>query len=238
MLVISSNIALELSLFIQKCAVDAVERSGKFTIALSGGSLPKFLAALADVEMPWDKYHIFYADERCVPLDHPESNHRGAEEHFLSKVPIPRAQIFTINPNLVANPHEAAVDYEQTLLDVLEKSATGEPSFDLVLLGLGPDGHTCSLFPGHQLLEETSKYVSFLLDSPKPPPQRITLTFRALEFSREIAFVATGAGKADIIRQIIDEEVDYPSTRVCRLKEVSWFLDLDAAAQLSRTFHR
>ena len=238
MLVISPSVAQELATFVLKCALEAIARSNKFTIALSGGSLPKFLVALTDLNLPWDKFHVFYADERCVPLDHSDSNHRGAEEHFLSKVPIPKSQIYTINPNLVSNPCEAANDYENVLFKVLERDENGEYSFDLVLLGLGPDGHTCSLFPGHPLLKEDKKYVSFLIDSPKPPPERITLTYRALRAARNLAFVATGASKAAIIREIIDEEVDYPSTRVCGLKEVSWFLDLEAAAQLSRTFHR
>src|SRR5580693_7905840 len=143
-------------------ATEAVAQRGRFTIALSGGSTPKdlytLIAANASANLPWDRMFFFWGDERHVPPDNPDSNYRMAKETLLSKVAIPPANIFRIpaeNPDASA----AADAYEQTLRKFFGVAPGEFPRFDLILLGIGPDGHTASLFPETAALEETSRLV-------------------------------------------------------------------------------
>ncbi|HET8608585.1 MAG TPA: 6-phosphogluconolactonase, partial [Burkholderiales bacterium] len=139
-------------------AVVAVQRNGKFSIALSGGSTPKALYSLLATDpaskrdLPWDKTHVFWGDERPVPPDHADSNFRMAHEALLSKVPVPAASVHRIAGELAAE--QAAVDYERALIECFGLQGGELPRFDLVLLGLGPEGHTASLFPGTRALHE------------------------------------------------------------------------------------
>lgn len=145
---------------------------------------------------------------------------------------VPADNVFTIEPSLMENSDAAAEAYEAVLKAQLGADA---PSLDLVLLGMGPDGHTCSLFPGHALLEEHEKLVAGISDSPKPPPCRITLTYKALSLTKEAAFVCAGEGKADILHSIFhpkEDEALLPAARVKAKNEVTWFLDKAAAAKL------
>lgn len=193
----TSDLKDSLANFILKAQTDAIAKRGKFTIALSGGSLPNNLTPLAKLDgIEWDKWQVFFADERIVPLDHPESNYSACSKAFLEHVPIKREQIHTINTELFldstrtdptaepsdkdASENEAvdiADDYEkQIVAQFVSANAARYPTFDLILLGMGPDGHTCSLFPGHELLAEGDRWVAEILDSPKPPSRRITFT--------------------------------------------------------------
>lgn len=124
-----------------------------------------------------------------------------------------------------------AADYEQTIRDKFAME-TGIPSFDLLLLGIGPDGHTASLFPGHELLDATDRLVAFIKDSPKPPPQRITMTYPLINNARHSIFAVPGKGKADIIRKIFSENEDLPAGRVTALDKVHWLLDEASASEL------
>lgn len=196
----SSHLQNSLANFISKAQNDAIGKRGSFTIALSGGSLPNNLKPLTEIkEIQWDKWQVFFADERIVPLDHPESNYNACAKAFLDHVPIKREQIHTINTALFTestktdptaeikaeNKDEAdnealeiADDYEQQLVHTFaEANAARYPTFDLILLGMGPDGHTCSLFPGHELLSESTRWIADVQDSPKPPKRRITFTW-------------------------------------------------------------
>jgi 6-phosphogluconolactonase len=131
----------------------------------------KVLQVLADIR------EIFFADERAVPLDHPESNYNTNSQSFLSHVPIPPEQIHTIDPSLLDDLDNLADEYEKQLINTFAASnAARYPVFDLILLGMGSDGHTVSLFPGHQLLSERDAWVTSLDDAPEGPPKRITLT--------------------------------------------------------------
>lgn len=193
----SSKLQNSLANFVLKAQTDAINHRGTFTIALSGGSLPNQLKPLAEMEgVAWDKWQVFFADERIVPLDHPESNYAACAKAFLDHVPLKREQIHTLNTALFTdftktNPTdepkdadeaeneaiEIADDYEQQLVHTFAGANSARyPTFDLILLGMGPDGHTCSLFPGHPLLAESTRWVAEILDSPKPPARRITLT--------------------------------------------------------------
>jgi 6-phosphogluconolactonase len=180
---------------------------------------------------------VFYADERVVPLDHEDSNHKLCTTELFSKVPIPQENIHVIDPSLdaggdVEGLEEVADDYEKALIREFAKGDSARfPVFDLILLGTGPDGHTASLFPGHALLSEDDRWVAPIADAPKPPPRRVTLTFPVLNHAARVAFVAAGASKADTLAAVLDRpEEGLPASRV-RPKEpgqLYWFVD-DAA---------
>ncbi|XAR52164.1 6-phosphogluconolactonase [Bertholletia excelsa] len=216
---------------------------GAFTVVLSGGSLIKSLRKL--VEPPyidlvdWSKWHVFWADERVVPKDHEDSNYKLAYDGFLSKVSIPTGNVYSINDALSAE--GAADDYETCVkhlvkINTIDSShITGFPKFDLMLLGMGPDGHIASLFPGHPLLHESKQWVTFIKDSPKPPPERITLTFPTINSSANIALVVAGAGKAHAVSVALGEGENsdkLPVQMVSPEGELTWFLDKGAASKL------
>lgn len=217
----------------------SIERHDIFRVAVSGGSLPKTLgkALLAEPSGPKDtpqfsKWEIFYADERCVPLDHEDSNHKLVKEEFLDKIDeakYGKPTVFPIDTKYLDDVQEMADQYEQTLVkSFAARDSVRIPMFDLILLGCGPDGHTCSLFPGSPLLRETEAWVLPIFDSPKPPPKRITLSLPVASHGIKIGFVATGAGKKDIMKQIFDvEESQLPCALINQFgqERVSWFTD-------------
>lgn len=217
----------------------SLERHDIFRVAVSGGSLPKTLAKalLAESSGPKDtpqfsKWEIFYADERCVPLDHEDSNHKLVKEELLDKIDkakYGKPTVFPIDTQYLDDVQEMADQYEQTLVkSFAARDSVRIPMFDLILLGCGPDGHTCSLFPGSPLLRETEAWVLPIFDSPKPPPKRITLSLPVASHGIKIGFVATGAGKKDIMKQIFDvEESQLPCALINQFgqERVSWFTD-------------
>ncbi|KAG8087742.1 hypothetical protein GUJ93_ZPchr0010g8898 [Zizania palustris] len=220
---------------------------GAFTVALSGGSLIKALRKLAEPPyleaVDWSKWHVFWADERVVLKDHADSNYKLAMDGLLSKVPIPASQIYAINDALSAE--GAADDYETCLKQLVTNGvitmsqATGFPKFDLMLLGMGPDGHVASLFPGHPVVNENQKWVSYIKDSPKPPPERITFTFPVVNSSAQIALVVTGAGKAGAVHKALTNKQsssDLLPVEMVSLQDgvLTWFTDKPAVSMLSR----
>ncbi|KAI9512634.1 hypothetical protein F5148DRAFT_1161679 [Russula earlei] len=230
----TSNLSDSLAEYIIKAQRESVDKRGRFTVAISGGSLPKTLTALISKSgVKWDKWHVFYADERVVPLDHEDSNHKLAQDTLYSKVPIPRENIHTIDESLQDDLEELADAYEKELVrEFAQKDSARFPVFDLILLGVGPDGHTASLFPGHELLSENDRWVAYIEDSPKPPPRRVTLTFPVINHAARVAFVATGVGKVQILHDILDTpELGLPAARVRPVAsgQLVWFVD-DAAS--------
>lgn len=127
---------------------------------------------------------------------------------------------------------KVADDYETTIRRKFQ-CPEGLPSFDLLLLGVGPDGHTASLFPGHKLLDVDDRLIACIVDSPKPPPQRITMTFSLINNARHSIFAVPGGGKADIIKTIFADKVDLPAGRVKALEKVHWLLDVDSAVHVT-----
>ncbi|KAJ7317596.1 hypothetical protein JRQ81_003758 [Phrynocephalus forsythii] len=212
----------------------------RFSLGLSGGSLVRILAqelpsAVAAADPA--RWLLAFADERRVPLDHPESNYGAYKTHLLPKLAVPEEQIVVINPSLPVE--EAAADYAKKLKEAFQ----GEdmPVFDLLILGVGPDGHTCSLFPDHPLLQEREKIVAAISNSPKPPPERITLTLPVLNAARSVVFVATGDGKAAVIKRILEgnEENPLPAALVQpHTGKLYWFLDEPAAKELTIPFEK
>ena len=217
-------------------------RHETFKVAVSGGSLPNTLAkALLSPDAPpidFSKWEIFFADERCVPLNDPDSNYGLLKTELLDKLPQSQGQpqVFPIDESkLEEDSLEIADAYQAQLLDRFAKGDSVRlPVFDLILLGCGPDGHTCSLFPGHELLRENAAWVAGIDDSPKPPPRRITLTLPVVTHATRIAFIATGSGKQEILRKLFDQ--DEGRSLPCGLvnegggDKVAWFCD-DAAVQ-------
>jgi len=224
--------------FVAKAQKDAINKKGRFTIAISGGSLPKMLRGLIGRNgIKWDKWHVYYADERLVPLDHEDSNHKLCTDELFSKLggALPASNIHAIDPALLDDPEELTDVYEGELIKEFAKGdAARFPVFDLILLGMGPDGHTASLFPGHPVLSEDDRWVAYIDDSPKPPPRRITLTLRVINHAARVVFVSSGASKAEILRDVLDApEKGLPSSRVRpgAPSTLTWFVDDAAAAE-------
>ncbi|XP_061360133.1 probable 6-phosphogluconolactonase 4, chloroplastic [Gastrolobium bilobum] len=236
------HLAVSLAYDVAQLSNKFTRERGAFTVVLSGGSLVKYLRKLVEPpyvdSIEWSKWHVFWVDERVVPKDHLESNYKLAYDGFLSKVPIPAVNVNAIDDAL---PADGAADvYETTLRrlvksDVIATSASGFPKFDLMLLGMGPDGHVASLFPGHPILKEDQKWVTFINDSPKPPSDRITFTFPVINSSSNIAMVVTGAGKANSVYHALedDQKTDkLPVELVSPEGELKWYLDKGAASKL------
>jgi 6-phosphogluconolactonase len=211
-----------------------VGQAGRFVVALSGGRTPRdlYTALGARDDIPWRDTHIFWADERYVPLDHPESNYRLVRDTLLANAPIPRENVHPFP--VQAEPETAAAEYERTLRALF--GAADRPSFDLVLLGLGEDGHTASLFPDSPLLRETARWVG-AVHVPQLGTYRLTLTPAALNAARHVWFVVSGAAKAEAVRAVLGPARDparWPAQVVGPDHgEVTWWLDEAAAA--SRT---
>jgi len=226
--------------FIVQAQHEAIEKRDKFSIALSGGSLPKMLKGLVgNKEIEWEKWQIFFADERAVPLDDPDSTFFLCQNELFSKIPdLPRQNIHSIDESLLDDLEELADDYTTQLVQAFgAKDAARFPVFDLILLGMGPDGHTASLFPGHALLNETEQWVRWIDDSPKPPPKRITLTLPAINHGIRVAFVATGEGKQEMLERVLEHpEEGLPCSRIKpKAGTVYWFVDDAASKTLKKT---
>ena len=215
----------------------AIAARGRFTVALSGGSTPKSLYSLLAAKhaaFDWDHTFLFFGDERHVPPDHPDSNYRMVNESLLSKISIPAENVFRVkaeNPDAAA----AALEYENDLRRFFALKPGEFPRFDLILLGLGPDGHTASLFPGSEGLKEQSRLVIANWVE-KFKTHRITFTFPVLNHTALAMFLASGQDKADMVRQVLEGKntPPYPSQRVQPLNgTLLWILDEAAAAKLS-----
>lgn len=225
----------QIGAFIALKAKEAIKDHGFFSIAFSGGSVaslaPAGLLEIADVKsLELAKWKIYFCDERFVDLSNEDSNYNAVRKNFLAKVDgIKSENVFTIDPSLSLE--NAAQDYEAKL-----KSSLGaHGKLDLLLIGMGPDGHICSLFPGHPLLDVTDRLVAAISDSPKPPPSRITLTYRAINGAGCAMFIASGSGKADVAKRVLEDNdaVLLPAARVkLGNGSVHWFMDKDAACHL------
>ncbi|XP_057453924.1 probable 6-phosphogluconolactonase 4, chloroplastic isoform X2 [Lotus japonicus] len=237
------ELAASLAKYVADLSNKFTAERGAFTVCLSGGSLISYLRKLLEApyvdSLEWSKWHVFWLDERVVPKTHEDSNYKLAFDGFLSKVPIPPGNVYAINDALSAE--GAADDYETCLRhlvksNVITSSVSGFPKFDLMLLGMGPDGHVASLFPGHPLVEENKRWVAFIKDSPKPPPERITFTFPVINSSAYAALVVTGSGKADAVHSVLrggsQNSNKLPAALVSPEGELKWFLDKGAASKL------
>lgn len=222
-----------------RTATEAVAQRGRFTIALAGGSTPKalytLLATTARASLPWDRTFFFFGDERHVPPEDSESNYRMANESMFSKVPVPAGNVFRIaaeNSDAAA----AAEAYEQTLRKFFALAPGQFPAFDLILLGMGPDGHTLSMFPGSAgLLEKSRLVIANWIEKFKT--NRITFTLPVANAARCVAFLVSGTDKAPALHEVLEGNApaeQYPSKLIHPTEgELIWFVDRAAASELA-----
>jgi 6-phosphogluconolactonase len=219
----------EIDRWIQEYLQQSIDKNGPATIALAGGSTPKVVyQALAKANFAWDKLHIFWGDERFVPPSHPDSNEKMARENWLDLVPIPAANIHPW-PTEAGTPEQCAAIYAAELTEYF---ATPMPSFDLVLLGMGEDGHTASLFPHTAALAVVDRSTAV---GEKDGQPRLTLTVPAINNAACVAFIITGAGKRPALQQVMAPVADsqqYPSRLIQPIGELYWWLDEAAATDL------
>ena len=233
----TETLSQEAAQYIVRVAQEAIASHRRFTIALSGGSTPKKLYALLAEEpyrsqIDWSLVDIFWSDERCVPPSDSESNYLMAQQVLLSKIPIPANQVHRMPAD---QSDRDAASYAYTLEMQQTIGSESVPSFDLIQLGMGPEGHTASLFPGQASLHEQQRLV-MPVTVPKPPPPRLTFTPRLLNAASHVLFLVTGAEKQDAVKAVLEGEFqpdEYPAQIVQPTKgEVTWMLDTSAAGKL------
>jgi 6-phosphogluconolactonase len=212
----------------------ALSTTDPFRVALSGGSTPQTLfGRLASDEFrgrfPWPRVSWYWGDERFVPHDDPASNYRMAREAMLARAPVPPENVHPIPSD--GTPEDAARRYERTLQQAYGAAILdpARPLFDIMLLGLGADGHTASLLPGDPVLDERRRWVAVVAQG--RPEVRITLTYPAIESSRRVAFLVAGKDKASILRTIRTGNRELPAARVRPLGDLIWFVDRAAAGE-------
>lgn len=247
----SDEIATDLAEYISQVSEISVKERGYFAIALSGGALVSYLWKLCEAPynktLDWSKWYIFWSDERAVAKNHADSNYKLTKEGFLSKVPILSGHVYSINDN--ATVEDAATDYEFVIRQLVKVRTVGVsesndcPKFDLILLGMGSDGHVASLFPNHQALELKDDWVTYITDSPQPPPERITFTLPVINSASNVAILATGDDKANAVHLAVSDSSnsqDAPMSLPARMVQPTdgklvWFLDSASASLLEAT---
>lgn len=231
------TLSQEAARYVVRVASESITTHGRFTLALAGGSTPKKLYGLLASEpyrdqIDWALTEIFWSDERSVPPDNEESNYHLAQEALLSKVPISAVQIHRM-PADAEDREQASLTYIQEIQRVF--GTNGIPSFDLIQLGMGPEGHTASLFPHQASLHEQSRLI-MPVTVPKPPPPRLTFTPPLLNAATHVLFLVAGQDKADALQAVLEGEYnpdEYPAQIIRPTQgEVTWMLDPAAASKL------
>jgi 6-phosphogluconolactonase len=205
-------------------AVETLESRGLFRLGLTGGRSPRAIheAMVAQAkDLPWTKLQITFGDERCVPPDDADSNYRIAKESLIDPTGLPEGNVFRMRGEI--DPAAAAQEYEAKLAAVAARLGEARYTHDLLLLGLGEDGHIASLFPNAASLEEKERNVLPVI-GPKPPPQRLTMTLPLINSSRHIMFLVPDPAKRAVVEAIIDGDASYPAARVRAQEQVTWLL--------------
>lgn len=204
---------------------DAIAQRGIVTITLAGGSTPKPLyEKLAEQDLPWEKIHVFWGDERYVPADHPDSNQGMARRAWLDQVPLPAANIHPM-PTSATDPADAAAQHEAELQAFFKISAGAFPAFDIILLGIGDDGHTASLFPHTEALQVRDRLITVGNKDGQP---RITFTAPLINHAHTVLFLVAGASKRPALDHIFapeDDDTLYPARLIQPQGELWWLLD-------------
>lgn len=225
---------------VMQVMLDCRDAGRECRVALAGGSTPRGLYRLLTgdpyrTQIPWAHLRVFWGDERTVPPDHQESNFRMAKESLLSHVPIPSNQVFRIEGEVLAG--DAAARYETVLREQFNLSSREIPQFDLILLGMGPDGHTASLFPGTSAVTESQKLVSAPWVE-KLQTHRVTLTPPVLNAAKHVVFLVSGVDKATALQVVLEGPADparYPAQVVNPPGgHMVWLINQDAAGLLKR----
>ncbi|TNF56266.1 6-phosphogluconolactonase [bacterium] len=224
---------------LMEIAETALANTGRFTLALSGGKTPVILfQKLAELQKPlsWDRTHIFIVDERLVPFDSEESNFGMIRQILLSRVNIPEENVYPIQTD-TGSPQESAEKYEEELRSFFGIHSNEFPKMDLILLGIGEDGHTASLFPGAAALHETGHLAVAVSPIEQIKRQRISLTLPLINNAENIIFMVSGKNKAAVVRDVVEEEREtLPASQVRPAKgNLFFFLDEEAGSLLFRT---
>lgn len=227
------ELALAAAELFRDAALQAITAQGSFSAALSGGATPRRLFRRLGTSyrktIVWDRVHLFWSDERCVPRDHEQSNFRLAYDELISCIWIPSENVHRIKGEL--RPEEAAHYYEADMKKHFDEDL---PAFDLIMLGVGPDGHTASLFPGSEALREKQR-LALPVFSNTALHWRVTLTLPVMNNAQQIVFLVSGSSKAAIVREILGNKQrnHYPASLVQPSHgSIIWLLDRDAASEL------
>ncbi len=226
------SVAEKAAEFFIDCGRKAIAERGRFNVVLSGGSTPKLMfakiaAILANNQLPMDKIYFFFGDERMVPVTSEESNFRSANELLLKPLGVRERNIFRFRTEI--EPDAAAADYSRRVRGHFGIESDF-PSFDLVFLGLGTDGHTASLFPGTDVLDEQEKIAASVF-VPKLDAHRLTLTLPVLSSAAAVAFLVTGGEKRDVLQKVREGDSGLPAERINPAGDLIWFVDKAAAGQ-------
>src|SRR5215469_12130455 len=238
-----AEVASAAAQFFTDQVIAAAQARGIARVAISGGTTPKVMfGLLADPsqpflkQVPWDKLDLYWVDERCVPPDHADSNYRMTKEQLLSRVPLPAERVHRMEGELP--PEEAAARYEATIRNGFRLEGAQTPTFDLVLLGMGDDGHTASLFPHTEALDDMT-HIVVANHVPQKDTWRITLTWPAINQGREVAFLIEGAGKTQVLHDVLlgpYQPDTYPSQIIRPASgKLTFLLDSAAASKLPPT---
>ncbi|UJR29392.1 hypothetical protein I4U23_010604 [Adineta vaga] len=212
---------------LEEIVLKLINEKQLITIGLSGGSIIELLPSiLPRLQLPWAHLRFFFVDERFVPFTSDDSTYAGYQTKLFRKLPLTEKNVIKIDPDL-KSVEQCAQDYENKLIEILNEN---DQTFDIVLLGMGPDGHTASLFPDHSALNVNQGLVTFVKDSPKPPPERVTLTLNTINQSKYKIVVVTGESKSTIVKEVLqDKNTKYP---IGRVNDLIWYLDKAAASKL------
>jgi 6-phosphogluconolactonase len=221
-----------------RVAKESVRERGRFTVALSGGSTPRPMHRLLAEEpycsgIPWDETFLFWVDERCVPVTDKGSNYGTAKKDFLEKVSLPEAQIYPMPVDVP--PEEGADEYQKRLQSLFQLKEGQFPAFDLIILGIGRDGHTASLFPGQSALKEEKKLV-VAVKGGDPDVNRMTMTYPTLNQARRLVILVSGKGKAAVLKTLFEnKQSQLPAVRIKPAKgALTWLVDRDAAIEIEK----
>ncbi len=231
------HLAQEAAKLFFEAALENVRKKGVFTVAVSGGSTPRRMHRLLArepylSEAPWDKTHLFWVDERCVSYSHQYSNYGAAKKDLINNIPIPDENVY---PMPVESSSEiGSVAYQAKLIDFFNLEQGGLPQFDLIILGIGKDGHTASLFPGQRVLDEKERLVVSVKGG-NPEVSRLTMTLPVLNNAREILILVSGEQKAETLKTVLEsDQVLLPVQRVRPNRgNLKWLIDRDAASMIS-----
>lgn len=243
----------DLAEYIAQISEASVKARGIFSIALSGGSLISLIRKLCEAPynwtVDWTKWYVFWTDERAVAKNHVDSNYKLTKDEFLSKVPVLNNHVYSIKDAMTVE--ETASDYEFVIRQLVKARTLNVseindcPKFDLILLSMGSDGHVASLFPKHRALGQKSDWITYVINSPEPPLERITFTLPVINSAANVALVATGEDKAKVVQLIVGDSDEVsnaasslPAGRIQPTEgKLVWFLDMPAASLLGGPQH-
>jgi len=233
-----AQLAMTAADIFSSAAKEAVAKGVRFTVAISGGSTPRAMHGLLATDpfrsdIPWNSTYIFWVDERCVPINDPASNYGAIRNDLLDRIPRLIEQSYPMPVD--CSSEKGALEYQKTLIDFFQLQEGEFPVFDLVFLGIGRDGHTASLFPGQETLDEDERLV-VPVKGGDPDVNRLTMTFPVLNNARHVVILVSGRSKAEVLRSIFEEsQANLPAQGIRPINgRLKWLLDSEAASLLQK----